>query len=69
MVIPKSVRDRLGLGAGAEVEITERDGWVEIAPVPTPMTLVGDKPVAQTPREMPALTIDLVRQTLERVRH
>lgn len=31
LVIPKAVRGRLGLGPGAVVELTERDGLVEVA--------------------------------------
>ncbi len=68
VVVPKPVRDRLGLQAGSEVEIIERDGSVEIAPVATPMTLADDEPVAVTDREMPVLTAEMVRRTLESLR-
>ena len=39
VVVPKDVRERLGLVAGAEVELQEVDGRLEIAPVATPMRL------------------------------
>lgn len=68
VVIPKPVRERLRLVAGTEIEITERDGWVEISPIPTPMTLVGDDPVASADRPMPVLTAETVRQTMEQLR-
>lgn len=68
VVIPKPVRERLQLTAGREIEIIERDGWVEISPIPTPMTLMGDEPIASTDREMPVLTAETVRQTMEQLR-
>lgn len=68
VVIPKLMRERLRLMAGTEIEITERDGWVEISPVSTAMTLVGDEPVASTDRAMPVLTADTVRQTMDQLR-
>ncbi|HLA76668.1 MAG TPA: AbrB/MazE/SpoVT family DNA-binding domain-containing protein, partial [Vicinamibacteria bacterium] len=40
IVIPKALRDRLGLGRGRAVEIRERDGRIEIEPASTPMSLV-----------------------------
>ena len=58
----------MGLGPGSEVEITERDGWVEIAPVPTPMRLAGEEPVAIADREMPVLTAEAVREVVEQLR-
>jgi AbrB family looped-hinge helix DNA binding protein len=70
VVIPKPLRDALGLTAGQPLEITERDGRLEIAPAPTPMRLVdeGDGVVAVPDTEVPVLTADLVRETLERIR-
>ncbi len=66
--MPKPVRDRLGLKAGSEVEIVERDGWIEITPVATPMTLADDEPVAFVDRGMPELTTQVVGETLEVLR-
>lgn len=70
VVIPKALRDALGLTAGQQLEIDERDGRLEIVPAATPMRLVdeGDGVAAVADAEMPALTADMVRDTLERVR-
>jgi AbrB family looped-hinge helix DNA binding protein len=70
VVIPKALRDSLGLTAGQPLEIAERDGRLEIVPAPTPMTLVdeGDGVVAVADADMPTLTADQVRYTLERTR-
>jgi len=70
VVVPKALRDALGLTAGQPLEITERDGRLEIVPAPTPMKLVddGDGVVAVAEADMPVLTADLVRDTLERTR-
>jgi AbrB family looped-hinge helix DNA binding protein len=70
IVIPKPIRDRLGLTGGKEVEVTERDGRVEIEVAPTPMHLErrGAGVVAVPDRKLPPLTADAVRETLERLR-
>ncbi|ONH22401.1 AbrB/MazE/SpoVT family DNA-binding domain-containing protein [Pseudofrankia asymbiotica] len=70
IVIPKALRDALGLTAGQTLEIAERDGRLEIVPAPTPMTLVdeGDGVIAVADTDMPVLSADLVRATLERTR-
>ncbi len=70
IVIPKELRDRLGLGHGRLLEIRETDGRIEIEAAATPMSLVrrGRGYVAVADRELPPLTDDLVRETLERTR-
>jgi AbrB family looped-hinge helix DNA binding protein len=70
VVIPKALRDVLGLTAGQPLDIAERDGHLEIVPAPTPMRLVdeGDGVVAVTDSDMPVLTAEMVRDTLERTR-
>jgi AbrB family looped-hinge helix DNA binding protein len=70
VVIPKPLRDALGLTAGQPLEIAERDGHLEIVPTPTPMTLVneGEGLVAVADTDMLILTADIVRETLERTR-
>lgn len=70
VVIPKPIRDRLGLGRGRAVEIRERDGHVEIEASPTPMSLVrrGRGRVAVPEERLPPLTDEIVRATLERTR-
>jgi AbrB family looped-hinge helix DNA binding protein len=70
IVIPKALRDRLGLGRGRAIEISERDGRIEIEPLSTPMSLVGcrGRPVAVPQGRLPALTDEIVRATIERTR-
>ena len=70
VVIPKALRDALGLVPGQPLDVLVRDGRLEIAPAPTPMRLVeeGEGVVAVADVEMPPLTSDLVRDTLEQVR-
>ena len=69
-MIPKALRDALGLTAGQPLELAERDGRLEIVPAPTPMRLVdeGDGVVAVADTDMPVLTAGMVRDTLERTR-
>jgi AbrB family looped-hinge helix DNA binding protein len=70
VVIPKPIRDRLGLASGTVVEVTEREGHVEIAPAHASIELVevDGVLVATSTDELPALTDDIVRETLERTR-
>jgi AbrB family looped-hinge helix DNA binding protein len=70
VVIPKAMRERLGLARGREVEIHERDGRIEIEPAPTAMSLVRRRSglVAVPERPLPPLTDEMVRATLERAR-
>jgi AbrB family looped-hinge helix DNA binding protein len=70
VVIPKGLRDALGLTAGQTLDITLREGRLEIVPAPTPMRLVdqGDGLVAVADIDMPPLTVDQVRDTLEHAR-
>lgn len=70
LVIPKPLRDRLGLVGGEQVEIIERDGRIEVEPTPTEVALVRREGVlvAVPEIQLPPLTDDLVRETLERIR-
>jgi AbrB family looped-hinge helix DNA binding protein len=70
VVIPKELRDRLGLHQGRLLTIRERDGKIEIEPEPTPMSLSrrGGGPVAVPEERLPPLTDDVVRDTLEQTR-
>lgn len=70
MVVPKAVRERLGLRPGQQVELTERDGSLEIAPVPTPMRIVGRRgqEALATDEDLPVLTSEAVRDVVERTR-
>jgi AbrB family looped-hinge helix DNA binding protein len=70
VVIPKDLRERLGIRRGRVLEIRERDGRIEIEPAPTAMTLVrrSGGTVAVPREKLPPLTDDLVRDTLEHTR-
>jgi len=70
IVVPKAMRQALGLKPGQPLEIRAGDGRLEIEIVSTPMQLKkrGKGIVAVPDAEMPALTAELVRETLERVR-
>ena len=68
--MPKQLRERLALGSGGEVDIDERDGVLEIRPVSTAVDVrvVDGRPVAEARDDVPALTDEDVRSTLERLR-
>lgn len=70
LVIPKALRQALGLKAGQAVEIRAGDGRLVIDIVATPMKLKrrGKGVVAVPESNLPPLTADQVRETLERVR-
>lgn len=70
IVVPKALRDALGLDAGQDLEVRVADGHLEIDPVPTRMELHrrGTGIVAIPDRELPPLTAEQVRDTLERTR-
>lgn len=70
VVVPKPVRDELGLNPGTELELSVVDRRIELEVPPTPMRLEqrSHGVVAVADREMPVLTADLVRDTLEHVR-
>lgn len=68
--MPKSLRQSLGLRPGQSLEIRAGDGRLEIEIASTPMQLKkrGKGMVAVPDAELPALTAELVRQTLDQVR-
>ena len=70
IVVPKPLRQALGLKPGQSLEIRAGDGRLEIEIAPTPMQLKkrGKGVVAVPDAELPALTAEQVRDTLERVR-
>lgn len=70
LVVPKALREALGLRVGQELEATIREGHIEIAPVPTHVDLEfeGGRLVAVSDQPMPTLDADTVREVLENVR-
>jgi AbrB family looped-hinge helix DNA binding protein len=70
IVVPKRLRDELGLVAGQVLELEVTDGrlQVEIASVDIRLERRHHGPVAVAQENMPTLTADMVRQTLERTR-
>jgi AbrB family looped-hinge helix DNA binding protein len=67
VIVPKSLRDELGLSPGLPLEIRSIDGSLLIAPVPTPVTLArrGKRLVAKPAVRLPKLTQEEVRAALE----
>jgi AbrB family looped-hinge helix DNA binding protein len=70
IVVPKALRLALGLKPGQTLEMRAGDGRLEIEIAATPMQLKkrGKGMVAVPETDLPPLTADLVRETLERVR-
>ena len=70
IVVPKALREALGLQGGQEIELTARDGSLEVSVEPTPIRLRrrGRHVVAVAERHLPKLTAAMVRETLEHTR-
>ena len=70
IVVPKAIREELGLYGGQEVELAALDGRIEIELSHTPVRLErqGRHLVATPIKRLPTLTAKQVRETLERVR-
>ena len=70
IVVPKPLRDALGLQPGQVLELQISDGrlQVEIAPVDIRLERRRHGPVAVADEQLPPLTAEIVRQTLERTR-
>lgn len=70
IVVPKSLRDALGLRGGESLEIVERDGRIELEPIATPMRLEGsgEDVFAVSAETLPPLTDDDVRSVIEQTR-
>ena len=67
VIVPKALRDELGLSPGRPLEIQARDGALVIEPVPTQVTLArrGKRLVARPKVALPKLTQAQVRAALE----
>lgn len=70
VVIPKALRDQLGLVGGETLDIVVRDRRIEIEVPATPVRLVRERGQwgAIPERQLPALTTELVRETIEQLR-
>ena len=70
IVVPKALRQTLGLKPGQPLEIRAGDGQLEISIAATPMKLQkrGKGVVAIASADLPKLTGEQVREALERVR-
>ena len=70
LVVPKPLRDALGVRPGQELEVQLKDGRLEIEVPATQMRLKGKgKSRAAVPlAKLPPLTSDQVRETLEQIR-
>ena len=68
--MPKALRQALDLRPGQPLEIRAGDGRLEIEIAPTPLELKkrGKGVVAVPLEELPELTAEQVRDTLERIR-
>jgi AbrB family looped-hinge helix DNA binding protein len=70
IVVPKQLRDELGLDGGTPLDIRVNAGRLEIELLPTPMHLVrrGKGTVATTDEPLPPLDADDVRSVLDALR-
>jgi AbrB family looped-hinge helix DNA binding protein len=70
IVVPKAIRQSLGLKPGQVLDIRAGEGRLEMEIAATPMRLKkrGKGQVAVPDAELPPLTAEQVRDTLERVR-
>jgi len=68
IVVPKPLRQALGLKPGQQLEISAVDGRLEIEIAPTPMQLKRREEGVSALDQLPALTTEQVRETLERIR-
>jgi AbrB family looped-hinge helix DNA binding protein len=70
IVVPKALREALGLKPGQTLDVRAGDGRLEVEIAPTPMKLSrrGKGVVAVPESELPPLTAEQVRETLERIR-
>jgi AbrB family looped-hinge helix DNA binding protein len=70
VVIPKALRESLGLSAGTEIEVAEDAGRIVITGVgpPTRLDERDGRPVLTVDADVPALTVEAVRELIDRGR-
>ena len=70
IVVPKPLRDELGVKPGQVLDLVVRDGrlQVEIAPVEMRLERRRNGPIAVPADEIPTLTAEQVRQMLDHIR-
>lgn len=70
IVIPKPLRDELGIAGATEVELTAADGRLELTVPDVPARVVdrGDGAVIETEQPVKPLTIAATRAVIERGR-
>lgn len=70
VVIPKAIRDAMGLEPGGRIDVVFVDGRIEIevAYLPTHVEMRDGLPVIVADAEVPELTTEMVRATLEAIR-
>jgi AbrB family looped-hinge helix DNA binding protein len=70
LVIPKTLREELGLHGAADLELTATDGRLEVtvADVPARVEERGGFPVIVTGQPMEPMSVAEVRTAVERVR-
>ena len=70
LVVPKALRDELGIRGPAELEVVARDGVIELSPADVPARVAdrGGTPVIVAGDAIPPLTVDDVRAAVDRVR-
>lgn len=70
IVVPKEIRERLGLTPGSRVELVEADGHLEISPATIPVTLASKDGViiAIAESDIPQLTAEQVRTVIDSTR-
>ncbi len=70
IVVPKPVRDAMGLEPGRRIDIVFTDGRIEIeiAPAEVVVDLVDGAPLARPVEDMPVLTDAQVRDAIEATR-
>lgn len=70
LVVPKALREAVGLGEGGKVEITEEDGRLVVTPAPVAKRLErrAGQLVCVPDEPLPPLTAEVVRSVLDATR-